>query len=101
MKCFSLFKITKICVILTQYAIMASECPESEERMFTDYFGRDASGLLRKKLYLLANSGCLNDCPSHVFHDNLVAHEMEVDADDFRPFEATCWRYLESAANRS
>ena len=54
-----------------------------------------------KKLYLLANSGCLNDCPSHVFHDNLVAHEMEVNADDFRPFEATCWRYLESTANRS
>lgn len=53
-----------------------------------------------KKLYLLANSGCLNDCPAHVFHDNLVAHEHEIDPDDFRPFDATCWRYLSDSANR-
>ena len=54
----------------------------------------------QKKLYLLANSGCLNECPSHVFHDNLVAHESEIDIDDFKPFEATCWKYLENTENR-
>lgn len=53
-----------------------------------------------KKLYLLANSGCLNECPSHVYHDNLVAHEAETDPHDFRPFEATCWNYLSRQENR-
>ena len=31
-----------------------------------------------KKFYLLANSGCLNFCSAHNFHDNLVAHEEEI-----------------------
>ena len=31
-----------------------------------------------KELYMLANSGCLNYCSAHVFHDNLVAHEAEI-----------------------
>lgn len=35
----------------------------------------DARG---KKLTLLANSGCLNFCSTQTFHDNLVAHEMEI-----------------------
>lgn len=35
----------------------------------------DANG---KRLYLLANSGCLAFCPAQTFHDNLVAHESEV-----------------------
>ena len=40
-----------------------------------------------KKLYLLANSGCLKDCPAHTFHDNLVAHEAEID------HEKSCWNF--------
>jgi collagenase-like PrtC family protease len=36
----------------------------------------DANG---KKLRLLANSGCLADCPGQTFHDNMVAHEAEID----------------------
>ena len=35
----------------------------------------DAEG---KELYMLANSGCLNNCSAHVFHDNLVAHEAQI-----------------------
>ena len=35
-----------------------------------------------KEMYLLANSGCLNNCSAHVFHDNLVAHESEISAID-------------------
>lgn len=31
-----------------------------------------------KRLYLLANSGCLKNCSAHTFHDNLVAHEHEL-----------------------
>ncbi len=53
----------------------------------------DANG---KKLYMLANSGCLNFCTSHIFHDNMVAHEQQIgktrNVDDFIPY--TCWRYL-------
>ena len=32
-----------------------------------------------KRLILLANSGCLNFCSGQTFHDNLVAHETEID----------------------
>jgi len=32
-----------------------------------------------KKLCMLANSGCLRNCPAQTFHDNLVAHDGEVD----------------------
>ncbi len=31
-----------------------------------------------KKLYMLANSGCLPNCPYHIFHDNIVSHEKEI-----------------------
>ena len=31
-----------------------------------------------KSLHMLANSGCLCNCPMHTFHDNLVAHENEI-----------------------
>lgn len=36
----------------------------------------DANG---KTLSLLANSGCLAHCSGQTFHDNLVAHEQEID----------------------
>jgi len=32
-----------------------------------------------KGLSMLANSGCLRHCPGQIYHDNLVAHEQEVD----------------------
>jgi hypothetical protein len=32
-----------------------------------------------KEISLLANSGCLHLCSSQIFHDNLVAHEVEID----------------------
>ena len=31
-----------------------------------------------KSLHILANSGCLNHCSAHMFHDNLVSHESEI-----------------------
>ena len=50
----------------------------------------DAAG---KRLYLLANSGCLNFCPVQTFHDNVVAHEAQVsetlNLPDLPP--ALCW----------
>lgn len=53
----------------------------------------DAAG---KRLYLLANSGCLAFCSGQSFHDNLVAHETQIDEaikiEGFRPH--TCWNYL-------
>jgi len=49
-----------------------------------------------KKLYLLANSGCLRFCSGQTFHDNLVAHEEEVDetlnVPNWTPH--TCWNFL-------
>jgi len=32
-----------------------------------------------KDLCLLANSGCLYRCPGQIFHDNMVAHDAEID----------------------
>lgn len=52
----------------------------------------DANG---KKLYGLANSGCLNHCSAHVFHDNLVAHEQEIaQMDNGYAFEGLCRLHL-------
>ncbi len=52
----------------------------------------DANG---KELYMLANSGCLNHCSVHNFHDNLVAHEDEIMAmDNAFDFRGICHDYL-------
>ncbi len=49
-----------------------------------------------KELFMLANSGCLNFCSSHIFHDNLVAHEQEIRAmDNAYAYRGSCWEYLE------
>ncbi len=59
----------------------------------------DAHG---KRLYLLANSGCLNFCSSHVFHDNLVAHEAEIAREDNGyAYGGTCWKWLAKPENRA
>lgn len=54
-----------------------------------------------KKLYGLANSGCLNFCSAHTFHDNLVAHEAEISAmDNAYAFEGQCHLYLKDKEKR-
>ncbi len=54
-----------------------------------------------KKLILLINSGCLSYCSGQTFHDNMVAHEKEIDETvnirNWTPY--TCWRYLKGAKN--
>lgn len=53
-----------------------------------------------KQMYLLANSGCLNHCSSHIFHDNLVAHESEISAmDNGYRFNGICWEFLSQKEN--
>lgn len=52
-----------------------------------------------KKMCLLANSGCLRNCPYQTFHDNLVAHDRQLrkkeNVKDFIPH--LCWeRYYSS-----
>ena len=48
-----------------------------------------------KQMYLLANSGCLNNCPARTFHDNLVAHHSEISFKDSRYlFGQLCNAYL-------
>lgn len=54
-----------------------------------------------KSLYILANSGCMNDCPAHTFHDNLVAHEAEISKrDNAYSFTGICRDYLKNPGKR-
>lgn len=53
-----------------------------------------------KTLYALANSGCLNNCSAHTFHDNLVSHESEIsEMDNGFAFSGVCGAFLGSKAN--
>ena len=53
-----------------------------------------------KTLYGLANSGCLNNCSAHTFHDNLVSHEQEISKmDNGYAFEGVCRAFLKDPAN--
>ena len=53
-----------------------------------------------KALYALANSGCLNHCSAHTFHDNLVSHESEISAmDNGFAFEGVCRKFLQRKEN--
>ena len=62
---------------------------------------RAACDRMGKELYLLANSGCLNHCSAHTFHDNLVAHESEIiGRDNAYRFEGVCHAFLRSVENR-
>lgn len=48
-----------------------------------------------KQMYLLANSGCLNNCPVTIFHNNLVAHNHEIATkDNSYSFGQLCNTYL-------
>ena len=54
-----------------------------------------------KTLHILANSGCLNHCSAHTFHDNLVAHESEMaKKDNCYDFFGICHEYLENPQKR-
>lgn len=55
-----------------------------------------------KTLVVLANSGCLRNCPAHQFHDNLVAHFAEIDrADVVKGFQPVfCRSFYSSPENR-
>lgn len=53
-----------------------------------------------KSLHMLANSGCLNHCSAHNFHDNLVAHESEIaKMDNAYQFGGICHEYLRDPAH--
>lgn len=53
-----------------------------------------------KKLYMLANSGCLNNCSVHNFHDNLVAHESGISKmDNAYHFQGICKEFLKKREN--
>lgn len=54
-----------------------------------------------KGMYLLANSGCLNNCSARQFHDNLVAHEQEIARrDNAFTFHSACREFLGKGRNR-
>jgi len=54
-----------------------------------------------KKLIMLANSGCLKFCSGQTFHDNMVAHEIDIDEtvnmSEWNPH--TCWRLFKDRKN--
>ena len=53
-----------------------------------------------KEMYMLANSGCLNFCSAHNFHDNLVAHESEISMmDNAYNFVGMCHEFLSDESN--
>ena len=53
-----------------------------------------------KQLFALANSGCLNNCSAHTFHDNLVSHESEISAmDNGFSFNGICSKFLKNKNN--
>ena len=55
-----------------------------------------------KKLFGLANSGCLLHCSAHTFHDNLVSHEREaMTMDNGYDFSGQCRVYLAKTENRA
>ena len=54
-----------------------------------------------KTLHILANSGCLNNCSAHIFHDNLVSHEAEIaKMDNCYEFTGICHEYLKNPEKR-
>ncbi len=55
-----------------------------------------------KRLIILINSGCMIHCSGQSFHDNMVAHEAEIDeCRNVTDWNAhTCWRFLQDPANR-
>ena len=54
-----------------------------------------------KQMYLLANSGCLNNCPAATFHNNLIAHHAEINyADSQYIFTQLCGDYLRKEGNK-
>lgn len=55
-----------------------------------------------KKLDMLANSGCLNNCSARQFHDNLVAHEHEIAMmDNAFIFHSACRTFLTRNENKA
>ncbi|MCX8082926.1 MAG: hypothetical protein N3D17_05995 [bacterium] len=49
----------------------------------------------RKKLYLLANSGCISFCPVQIFHDNVISHEAEIYTKEniTEDVSGNCWSF--------
>lgn len=65
-------------------------------KLFADWSRKNG-----KKMCLLANSGCLRNCPYQTFHDNLVAHDKELreirNCKEFMPH--LCWERYAKGEN--
>lgn len=73
------------------------ECNRNIEQVRLLHDWAEANG---KKLFMLANSGCMNFCSAHTFHDNLVAHEAEIAGmDNAYAFHGICHEYLKREEN--
>lgn len=75
------------------------ECNRDLDRIRELHSWAEVNG---KKLFMLANSGCMNHCSAHNFHDNLVAHETEISQmDNAYEFRGICKEYLSKEENYS
>lgn len=52
-----------------------------------------------KKMGILANSGCLRNCPAQTFHDNTVAHQREICERQVMFQPAICREYFSHAGH--
>lgn len=80
-----------------------SYCVQRDRQRNLDYV-RELKGWADshgKTLCMLANSGCLRYCPGQVFHDNMVAHEEDIDETDNIPnwTPHVCWNLYRDRAN--
>lgn len=86
-------------------SIFDSYCLQRDNQRNLDYLKnmKALADSMGKSLVLLANSGCFRYCPGQTFHDNMVAHEQEID--EVAPLEKwiphTCWRHLKQRENWS
>lgn len=58
-----------------------------------------SEGLKKLDPFRLANSGCMNFCSGQTFHDNLVAHEREINeiVNINRESSSLCWDYYKNS----
>jgi collagenase-like PrtC family protease len=60
---------------------------------------REWAGRNAKELCILVNSGCLSFCSGQTFHDNLVAHESEIESAPDARDTLLCRRFLAHRRN--
>ncbi len=76
---------------------LAKECNRNIPLLRELKFWAEENG---KHITILANSGCMRDCSGQIFHDNMVAHQTEIEQNKNIPFlPYMCWNHLKNPEN--